>query len=79
MAVALAIIIHNIPEGIAVSVPVYSATGKKGKALLYSTGYRGGGTRGSSFGHAGACAFLQPHAAFTVFCVRGGHNDIYQF
>ena len=33
---ALAIAIHNIPEGIAVSVPVYYATGDRGKAFRLS-------------------------------------------
>lgn len=33
---ALAIAIHNIPEGIAVSVPIYQATGSKIKAFRYS-------------------------------------------
>lgn len=32
----VAIAIHNIPEGIAVSVPIYHATGSKGKAFRYS-------------------------------------------
>jgi len=30
--VALAIALHNIPEGIRICVPIYSATGKRGKA-----------------------------------------------
>ena len=34
---ALAIAIHNIPEGIAVAIPIYYATKSKGKALLYAT------------------------------------------
>jgi len=34
--IVIAIAIHNIPEGIAVSVPIYQATGSKGKAFLYS-------------------------------------------
>ena len=34
---ALAIAIHNIPEGIAVAIPIYYATRSKGKALLYAT------------------------------------------
>jgi len=34
--IAIAIAIHNIPEGVAVSVPVYYATGSRKKALLYS-------------------------------------------
>ena len=36
VAIAIAVAIHNIPEGIAVSVPVYYATGDKQKAFLYS-------------------------------------------
>ena len=34
---ALAIAIHNIPEGIAVAIPIYYATKSKGRALLYAT------------------------------------------
>ena len=34
---ALAIAIHNIPEGIAVAIPIYYATKSKSKALLYAT------------------------------------------
>jgi len=36
IAIAVAIAIHNIPEGIAVSVPIYYATGDKKKAFIYS-------------------------------------------
>ena len=36
LAIAAAIAIHNIPEGIAVSVPVYYATGSRKKAFWYS-------------------------------------------
>ena len=36
IAIAVAIALHNIPEGIAVSVPVYYATGSRKKAFLYS-------------------------------------------
>jgi ZIP family zinc transporter len=32
----VAIAIHNIPEGISVSVPIYYATGSKKKAFFYS-------------------------------------------
>ena len=35
-AIATAIALHNIPEGISVSVPIYYATGSRGKAFLYS-------------------------------------------
>ena len=36
MGILTAIAIHNIPEGIAVSIPVYYGTGDKKKAFLYS-------------------------------------------
>jgi ZIP family zinc transporter len=36
VAIAVAIAIHNIPEGISVSVPIYYATGKRGRAFAYS-------------------------------------------
>ena len=34
--IVIAIALHNIPEGIAVSVPIYHATGSKSKAFRYS-------------------------------------------
>jgi len=34
--IALAIAIHNIPEGISVSVPILYATGNRGRAFIYS-------------------------------------------
>jgi zinc transporter, ZIP family len=36
VAIAIAIALHNVPEGISVSVPIYYATGKRGKAFLFS-------------------------------------------
>jgi len=36
IAIAVAIAIHNIPEGLAVSAPIYKATGSKKKAFLWS-------------------------------------------
>ena len=36
VAIAVAIAIHNIPEGIAVSIPVYYATGDRAKAFRLS-------------------------------------------
>lgn len=35
-SIALAIAMHNIPEGIAVAMPIYYSTGKKFKALRYT-------------------------------------------
>ena len=37
IGITFAISIHNIPEGIAIAIPIYYATKSKGKALLYAT------------------------------------------
>ena len=36
MGVALAVALHNIPEGLAVAGPVYAATGSRSKAVLWA-------------------------------------------
>lgn len=36
ISLAMAIAFHNIPEGISISVPLYYATNRKGRALLYT-------------------------------------------
>ena len=36
LALALAIALHNIPEGMSISVPILHATGSKKKAILYT-------------------------------------------
>ena len=36
VSIALAVAIHNIPEGVAVSLPIYHATGSRKKAFWYS-------------------------------------------
>jgi ZIP family zinc transporter len=36
LAIAVAIAIHNIPEGLAISAPVYAATGSRAKAFWWS-------------------------------------------
>jgi len=35
ISIAVAIAIHNIPEGLAVSVPIYYATGSKKRPLFF--------------------------------------------
>ena len=37
LAIAIAIALHNIPEGISVSVPIFYATGNRMKAFFYSS------------------------------------------
>ena len=36
ISMSLAIAIHNIPEGVSIAVPIYYATKKRGKALIYT-------------------------------------------
>ena len=36
VAIAVAVALHNIPEGISVSVPIFYATGNRKKAFFYS-------------------------------------------
>lgn len=36
MTIAIAIALHNIPEGISVAVPIYYATGSRKRAFWYS-------------------------------------------
>ena len=36
LTIAVAIAIHNIPEGLAVAAPIYSATGSRSKAFWWS-------------------------------------------
>lgn len=36
LSVALAVAIHNIPEGLCVSLPIFYATGKKLKSIIYT-------------------------------------------
>jgi zinc transporter, ZIP family len=36
VAIAAAVALHNIPEGISVSVPIFYATGRRGRAFTYS-------------------------------------------
>lgn len=36
ISLTIAIALHNIPEGISISIPIYYATKKKSKALLYT-------------------------------------------
>jgi len=36
MAIAVAVAVHNIPEGLAISAPIYAASGSRKKAFFWS-------------------------------------------
>jgi ZIP family zinc transporter len=36
LTIAVAVALHNIPEGVSVSVPIFYATGKRKKAFVHS-------------------------------------------
>jgi len=36
VVIAIAIALHNIPEGVSVAVPIYYATGERRRAFIYS-------------------------------------------
>jgi len=36
LSIAIAVAVHNIPEGVAVAVPVYFATGRRRPAIVHS-------------------------------------------
>ena len=63
--IVIAIAFHNIPEGIAVSVPVYFATGSRKKAFLYSFASGLSEPLGAIIGYL----FLRPFITDVVFGV----------
>lgn len=60
VAIAAAIAIHNIPEGIAVSVPIYYATGSRRKAFLLSLSSGLAEPVGALLAYAVLLPFLSP-------------------
>ena len=65
LAIAVAIAIHNIPEGISVSVPVYFATGSRKKAFWFSFLSGVSEPVGAAIGYF----VLRPYFSRTVFGV----------
>ena len=72
LPIALAIAIHNIPEGIAVSVPIYYATGNRRKAFVYSC--LSGVTEpvGAVIGYLLLLPFLTPSVLYATLAVVAG-------
>jgi hypothetical protein len=61
-AIALAIALHSIPEGISVSVSIFYATGDRKKAVLYSLLSGLAEPGGASFGYLAIQSFLGGHS-----------------
>jgi ZIP family zinc transporter len=72
LAVALAIAIHNVPEGIAISVPVYYATGKKAEAFSYSFLSGIAEPVGAVLGYFALRPFLNDSALGLIFAAVAG-------
>ena len=69
---ALAVALHNIPEGVSVSAPIFYATGSRGRAFVYS--FLSGLTEplGGLFAALTLDWLLPPHAVGLVFASVAG-------
>ena len=72
LMLAGAIAIHNIPEGIAVSVPIYHATGNRRKALMWSLMSGLAEPLGAIFGLAFLLPFWTPTVGAIVMAAVAG-------
>jgi len=72
IAIAVAIAIHNIPEGIAVSVPIYYATGSRKKAFWYSFSSGLSEPVGAMVGYLILMPFLSPAMFGILFAAVAG-------
>ena len=69
---ALAIAIHKFPEGIAVSVPVYYATGNRRKAFLYASLTGLADPAGAVLGYLLLAPFLTTAVLYTIYAAVAG-------
>lgn len=69
---AFAIAVHNIPEGVSIAIPIYFATGSKGKALLASLLSALAEPVGALLGYLVLAPFLSPFVYGAVFGVIAG-------
>jgi len=72
IGIAIAIAIHNIPEGISVSIPIYYATGSRIKAFWYSFLSGLAQPVGALIGFFILSAFLTDMTFGIVFAAVGG-------
>ncbi len=72
VSIAVAIAIHNIPEGITVSVPIYHATGRRGKAFLWSALSGMAEPLGAAIAWAVLAPFLSATLLSAVFALAAG-------
>jgi len=72
VSIAVAIAIHNIPEGIAVALPVYYATKSRGKAFLISASSGFAEPVGAILGYVLLRNFLPDLAFGWVFAAVAG-------
>ena len=67
ISLAIAITLHNIPEGVAVSIPIFYATGNKYKGLLIASISGFSEVLGALFGYVFLLAFISPSAFGFLF------------
>lgn len=69
---AAAIAIHNIPEGVSIAIPVFYATGSRGKAVLATVLSALAEPAGALIGYAILAPFLSPTVFAVVFGMIAG-------
>lgn len=72
IAIAVAISLHNIPEGISVSVPIYFATGNRRRAFVYSLLSGLAEPTGALLGYLALRPFISPSVMGVLFAVVAG-------
>ena len=70
--IAIAVALHNIPEGITVSVPIFHATGSRKKAFLYSFAAGLAEPVGAVIGMLILMPFLSPTVLAILFAAVAG-------
>jgi ZIP family zinc transporter len=70
--VAIAIALHNIPEGISVSVPISEATGNRRRAFVYSFLAGLAEPVGAIIGYAILFPFLTPTLVYALLAFSAG-------
>ncbi len=66
------IMVHNIPEGICISLPIYYATGSRGKALLYTVISSLGEILGAIITMLFLYRYINDYIMYIVFIVTAG-------